>query len=254
MYVLLLCLLMLYVTVTLSCNKNECSIRIRLLICPRKAWCFFSWMHSKTNTICQSYEIKSPPWTILWFRILRIFPVENIDKLGVFMFQTWGNSQLCIDSQYSSQYLTIWSLKHQNTKHIYIFNKVRVLHLNRLKEGTWLLIFGSTWYEMTLNDRCFLKTFFFLVSNLNWHGLHSFLTGQLLPIRSVVALPNRLRDSEMTIMVLLYMVQNIMLWILVTFTKILPTLILIWAAASPEWQVYMRSFMHKNSCFCRILT
>ena len=66
-----------------------------------------------------------PPWTILWFRILGIFSVENIDRLGVFMFQTWNNSQLCIDSQHSSQYLTIvWSLKHQNTQPIYIFNKV----------------------------------------------------------------------------------------------------------------------------------
>ena len=36
----------------------------------------------------QSYEIKSPPWTILWFRILGIFSVENIDRLGVSMFQT----------------------------------------------------------------------------------------------------------------------------------------------------------------------
>ena len=35
----------------------------------------------------QSYEIKSPPWTILWFRILGIFSVENI-KRCVFMFQT----------------------------------------------------------------------------------------------------------------------------------------------------------------------
>ena len=51
----------------------------------------------------QSYEIKSPPWTILWLRILEIFSVENINRLGVFMFQTWDNSQLCTDSQYSSQ-------------------------------------------------------------------------------------------------------------------------------------------------------
>ena len=51
----------------------------------------------------QSYEIKSPPWTIFWFRILGIFSVENIARLGVFMFQTSDNSQLCIDSQYSSQ-------------------------------------------------------------------------------------------------------------------------------------------------------
>ena len=36
----------------------------------------------------QSYEIKSPPWKILWFRILVIFSVENIKRLCVFMFQT----------------------------------------------------------------------------------------------------------------------------------------------------------------------
>ena len=45
----------------------------------------------------QSYEIKSPPWTILCFRILGIFSVENIARLGVFMFQTSDNSQLCIE-------------------------------------------------------------------------------------------------------------------------------------------------------------
>ena len=49
----------------------------------------------------QSYEIKSPPWTILWFRILGIIFVENIARLGVFMFQTSDNGQLYIDSQYS---------------------------------------------------------------------------------------------------------------------------------------------------------
>ena len=36
----------------------------------------------------QSYEIKSPPLTILWFRILGIFSDENIKRLCVFMFQT----------------------------------------------------------------------------------------------------------------------------------------------------------------------
>ena len=51
----------------------------------------------------QSYVIKSAPWTILWFRILGIFSVENMKRLCVFMFQTWDNSQLCTDSQYSSQ-------------------------------------------------------------------------------------------------------------------------------------------------------
>ena len=50
----------------------------------------------------QSYKIKSPPWTILWFGILGIFSVENTARLGVFMFQTSDN----IDSQYSSQQFT----------------------------------------------------------------------------------------------------------------------------------------------------
>jgi hypothetical protein len=35
----------------------------------------------------QSYEIKSPPWTIWRFRILGIFSIENIDRLGAMMFQ-----------------------------------------------------------------------------------------------------------------------------------------------------------------------
>ena len=36
----------------------------------------------------QNYEIKFPPWTILWFRILGIFSVENKKRMCVFMFQT----------------------------------------------------------------------------------------------------------------------------------------------------------------------
>ena len=86
----------------------------------------------------QSYEIKSPPWTIWWFRILGIFSVENIDRLGTMMFQTSDDSQLCIDSQHSSQQLTIfWSLMHHSAQPILIF-----FHLDRLKEGTWLHGFG----------------------------------------------------------------------------------------------------------------
>ena len=67
------------------------------------------------------------------------------------MFQTWDNSQLCTDSQYSS---IVWSLKHQNTQSIYIFNRVRVLHLDRLKEGTWLYSFATTCLSSGLT-RCF---------------------------------------------------------------------------------------------------
>ena len=91
----------------------------------------------------QSYEIKSLPWTILWFRILGIFSVENIKRLCVFMFQTWDNNQLLRRVLWISAELTIVSsLKHKNTQPLYIFNRLRVLHLDRLKEGTWLHSFG----------------------------------------------------------------------------------------------------------------
>ena len=49
------------------------------------------------------------------------YPVENIKRLCVFMFQTWDNSQLSTDSQYSSQTI-VSSLKHKNTQPLYIFN------------------------------------------------------------------------------------------------------------------------------------
>ena len=40
------------------------------------------------------------------------------------------------------------SLKHKNTQPLYIFSRVRVLHLNRLKERTWLHSFGilGSWW------------------------------------------------------------------------------------------------------------
>ena len=94
----------------------------------------------------QSYVIKSAPWTILWFRILGIFSVENIKRLCVFMFQTCSNSQLLRRVLWISAEQTIGaSLKHKNTQPLYIFNRVRVLHLNRLKERTWLHSF--VWRE-----------------------------------------------------------------------------------------------------------
>ena len=91
----------------------------------------------------QSYVIKSASWTILWFRILGIFSVENIKRLCVFMFQTCSNSQLLRRVLWISAGQTIGaSLKHKNTQPLYIFNTVRVLPLNMLKEGTWLHSFG----------------------------------------------------------------------------------------------------------------
>ena len=77
------------------------TLRNYLLIIDRgqQAWytpkCFFRRVKAM-----KSSPLLGP---FLWCRILRIFSVENIDRLGVFMFQTWDNSQLCTDSQYSSQ-------------------------------------------------------------------------------------------------------------------------------------------------------
>jgi hypothetical protein len=52
------------------------------------------------------------------------YPVENIDRLGVLMFQTSDNSQLLRRVLWINAELTIVSsLKHKNTQPIYIFNK-----------------------------------------------------------------------------------------------------------------------------------
>ena len=60
------------------------------------------------------------------------------------MFQTWDNSQLLRRVLWISAELTIVSsLKHKITQPLYIFNRVRVLHLDRLKKGTWLHSFGE---------------------------------------------------------------------------------------------------------------
>ena len=95
------------------------------------------------HRVDQSYVIKSAPWTILWFRILGIFSVENIKRLCVFMFKTCSNSQLLRRVLWISAEQPIGaSLKHKNTQPLYIIHRVRVLHLNRLKERTWLHSFA----------------------------------------------------------------------------------------------------------------
>ena len=102
--------------------------------------CWIPWFISSW----QSYEIKFPPWTILWLRILGIFSVEYIKRLCVFMFKSCSNSQLLRRVLWISAEQPIGaSLKHKNTQPLYIFNRVRVLHLNRLKERTWLHSFDS---------------------------------------------------------------------------------------------------------------
>ena len=52
------------------------------------------------------------------------YPAENIDRLGVLMFQTSDNSQLLRRVLWINAELTIvWSLKHKNTQPSYIFNR-----------------------------------------------------------------------------------------------------------------------------------
>ena len=52
------------------------------------------------------------------------YPVENIDRLGVLMFQTSDNSQLLRRVLWINAELTIVSgLKHKNIQPIYIFNR-----------------------------------------------------------------------------------------------------------------------------------
>ena len=97
--------------------------------------------------------------SICW-SILGIFSVENIDRLGDFMFQTSDNSQMCIDSQCSSQQLTIVrSLIYDSTQPILVFSGVRVLHLARLKEGTWLNSFGLRLSYLPSAKLCALQMF-----------------------------------------------------------------------------------------------
>jgi hypothetical protein len=82
----------------------------------------------------------------LWFRILGIFSVEYIKRLCVFVFQTCSNSQLLRRVLWISAEQAIGaSLTHKNTQPLYMFNRVRVLHLNRLKERTWLHSFAAAY-------------------------------------------------------------------------------------------------------------
>ena len=95
-------------------------MEIYVLRCPEAQYIYLY----QDSSLLQSYEIKSPPWTILWFRILGIFSVEYIKRLRAFMFKSCSNSLLCTDSQYSSQQLTIGAtFKHKCTQPLYIFNR-----------------------------------------------------------------------------------------------------------------------------------
>ena len=122
----------------------------------------------------QSYVIKSAPWTILWLRILGIFSVEYIKRLCVFMFQTCSNSQLLRRVLWISAEQAIGaSLKHKNTQPLYMFNRVRVPHLNSLKERTWLHSFGPITPNKSVMFLPVCKASFCYQSWVEPHNVHS---------------------------------------------------------------------------------
>jgi hypothetical protein len=90
----------------------------------------------------------------LWDQVpsLDHFAVQNSGDFlcwnyKVFMFQTWDNSHLLRRVLWISAELSVVSsLKHKNTQPLYMFNRVRVLHLDRLKEVTWLHSFVQKWW------------------------------------------------------------------------------------------------------------
>ena len=118
--------------------------------------------------LLQSYVIKSPLWTILWFRILGIFSVENIKRLCGFMFQTWDNSQLLRRVLWISAELTIVSSwKHKNTQPLYTYfqqgkgppltkwNEVKI-KCKPKQTGIW-----KTFYHFfVFKNQCLSQTFF----------------------------------------------------------------------------------------------
>ena len=85
------------------------------------------------------------------------YSAENIKRLCVFMFQTCSNSQLMRRVLWISAEQAIGaSLKHKNTQPLYMFNRVRVPHLNSLKERTWLHSF--VYFSPTFREREETKT------------------------------------------------------------------------------------------------
>ena len=105
------------------------------------------WFCFLMLALMQSYEIKSPPWPILWFRILGIFSVENIKRLCVFMFQTWDNNQLLRRVLWI---FSIWSHLPKNMR-----NPYPSTFLISLK-GWWIVIL-SNFSNMGPNCKYFLR-------------------------------------------------------------------------------------------------
>ena len=115
----------------------------------------------------QSYEIKSPPWTIWWFRILGISLLKI--KIGwvlwCFKLQTIVSCALIYSTLLSSWLLSeVWYIIA--TQPILIFFRARVLHLDRLKEWTWLYSFAKNKHSWITRQRTMRVTSFM---KLNLH-------------------------------------------------------------------------------------
>ena len=68
------------------------------------------------------------------------YPVENIDRVGVLMFQTVDKLYSYWEEYYES--MQSWlSLNHKNTQPIYIFNREnpRILNHEMVQEGDLIL-------------------------------------------------------------------------------------------------------------------
>ena len=96
----------------------------------------------------QSYEMKSPPWTILWFRILGIFSVENI---------LFSVADYC--------------LKFETSKHptyLYFQQSKGPPSKKAFKEGTWLHSFGK-------KDRLRLQASTIMIIRISSHTIQILL-------------------------------------------------------------------------------
>jgi hypothetical protein len=93
---------LIYSILVTSTHRRLGALSVRSFVCKG-----YKQQASKQGS--QSYEIKSPPWTIWRFRILGIFSVENIDRLGDYMIQTFTFSCALIHSTLlSSSHSSNW--------------------------------------------------------------------------------------------------------------------------------------------------
>jgi len=95
------------------------------------------------------------------------YPVENIDRLGVLVFQTSDNSQLLRRVLWiNAEQTIVWSLKHKNAQPSYIFNRENP-HNSETQNGPRR---GLDYIALVLSNRiadvrplCELSTYYFSI-------------------------------------------------------------------------------------------